>query len=66
MERLLKLYGHFAAIASYLQSSFLLLVRLYWGWQFSESGWGKLHHLGKITDFFISLNIPFPSVSAHL
>ena len=27
---------------SFLQSPFLLAVRLYWGWQFAQTGWGKL------------------------
>jgi putative oxidoreductase len=43
----------------------LLAVRLYWGFQFAQTGWGKLHHLEKITGFFASLNIPFPGVNAH-
>jgi putative oxidoreductase len=61
----LKLYTSFPGLISYLQSAFLLVVRLYWGWQFVQTGWGKLHHLDKITGFFASLNIPFPAVSAH-
>ncbi len=47
-----------------LQSPFLLLVRLYWGWQFAQTGWGKLHNLDKVTDFFTSLGIPAPGVNA--
>jgi putative oxidoreductase len=65
MKILYKLYARFTTLDSYLQSPFLLLVRLYWGWQFAQSGWGKLHHLDKVTDFFTNLNIPFPAVSAH-
>ena len=26
---------------------FFFFVRLYWGWQLIQSGWGKLHHLGQ-------------------
>jgi len=44
----------------YLQHPFLLFVRLYWGIQLMQSGWGKLHNLGKVTDFFSSLNLPMP------
>ncbi|NYF90030.1 DoxX family protein [Tunturiibacter empetritectus] len=65
MKKLLELYAKFATLASYLQSPFLLVVRLYWGWQLVQSGWGKLHHLDKITDYFTSLNIPFPALNAH-
>jgi putative oxidoreductase len=43
----------------------LLVVRLYWGFQFAQTGWGKLHNLAKITSFFASLNIPFPAFNAH-
>ena len=51
-------------LVSYLQSPFLLFVRLYWGWQLVESGWGKLHHLAKVTEFFTSLNLPAPAFMA--
>ena len=64
MKSMYKVYERFAKLASYLQSPFLLAVRLYWGWQFAQSGWGKLHHLDKIAGFFTSLNIPLPAVSA--
>jgi putative oxidoreductase len=64
LQQLQKLYAWFARTASYLQSPFLLAVRLYWGFQISQNGWGKLHHLGKVTDFFTSLNIPAPGPTA--
>lgn len=65
MSKLFSLYLRFAAAASTLRSPMLLAVRLYWGFQFAQTGWGKLHHLEKITGFFASLNIPFPGVNAH-
>lgn len=43
---------------------FLLLVRLYWGWQFAQTGWGKIQHLGKVSAFFASLGIPAPYANA--
>jgi putative oxidoreductase len=64
LQQLQKLYAWFARTASYLQSPFLLAVRLYWGFQISQNGWGKLHHLEKVTDFFTSLNIPAPGPTA--
>ena len=64
IARLKQLYARFFDLVSYLQSPFLLLVRLYWGWQLIESGWGKLHHLDKVTDFFTSLNLPMPAQTA--
>ena len=65
-QQLPPLYRIFSGLSSKLQSPFLLAVRLYWGWQFAQSGWGKLHRLGGVTDFFASLNIPFPHANAIL
>src|SRR5260370_42620447 len=58
------LYKRFFAAVDYLQSPFLLAVRFYWGWQLIQSGWGKLHNLPKVTDFFTSLNLPVPAQMA--
>ena len=49
-----------------MQSPFLLAVRMYWGWQFLQAGYGKLGNLPKVIDFFTSLNIPHPAFNAHL
>src|SRR6201996_2312480 len=64
MSRPLVLYRRIASAFSSLQPVMLLGVRLYWGFQFAQTGWGKLHNLVKITGFFASLNIPFPGVTA--
>jgi len=65
MNQLLPIYRRAVKVASSLQSPMLLAVRLYWGFQFAQTGWGKLHNLAKITGFFASLNIPFPAFNAH-
>lgn len=65
MKTLAKLYLKCAHWASLLKSPFLLAIRLYWGWQLIQSGWGKLHHLDRVTEFFTSLNLPAPGVTAH-
>jgi putative oxidoreductase len=39
-------------------------VRLYWGIQLAQSGWGKLHHLDNVTEYFTSLNLPMPDFTA--
>ena len=62
--RLARLNDLFVAAATWMQSPFLLAVRLYWGWQFMQTGWGKLQHLAKVTEFFASLGIPFPGLNA--
>lgn len=65
MKRWIKMYLGISTKLSLLQSPFLLAVRLYWGWQFAQTGWGKMHNIGKITAFFMSLNIPLPAFNAH-
>jgi putative oxidoreductase len=59
-------YRRFQHASAALQSPFLLFVRLYWGWQFAQSGWGRLHNLGRATDFFSSLGIPAPHATVIL
>lgn len=63
-SRLRKLHGRFFLYVEYLRSPFLLFVRLYWGWQLIQSGWGKLHNLGGVTEFFASLGLPAPGATA--
>ena len=65
MEQIQKLYEMFVRAASRLESPFLLIVRLYWGWQFMQTGWGKLGDLGKVTTYFTSLGIPAPALNAY-
>jgi putative oxidoreductase len=62
--RLRHYYQLFFDLISKLQPLFLLAVRLYWGWQLIQSGWGKLHHLSNVTQFFVSLNLPMPAQTA--
>ena len=65
MNRLVKLHAEVALLLSRLQSPFLLAIRLYWGWQLVQTGWGKMHNIAKITAFFTTLNIPLPAFNAH-
>lgn len=58
-------YKSFGEIASYAQAPVLLLVRLYWGWQFAQTGWGMLQNIPHTAQFFASLNLPFPGFTAH-
>jgi len=66
MAILTKLYELLIRVASYLQSPFLLLVRLYWGFQMAQTGWGKLHNMAGVTEYFTSLGIPLPAVTTPL
>jgi putative oxidoreductase len=66
MEIAKKVYGLWVKGAGWLQSPFLLAIRLYWGWQFFQTGMGKLENIGHVTQFFQSLNIPLPGANAWL
>jgi len=44
----------------------LLVARLTVGILFVSTGWGKVHNLAKVTDFFRELMIPFPAFNATL
>jgi putative oxidoreductase len=65
ISRLQRAYEVFAGGANSLQSAFLLFVRVYWGWQFFQTGEGKLRSLSRVTDYFTSLGIPAPAFNAH-
>jgi putative oxidoreductase len=57
-------YGNFVTVAAALRSPLLLAIRLYWGFQFMQTGWGKLQHLERVTGYFATLGIPFPHANA--
>ena len=40
-------------------------MRLYWGWQFLQTGWGKLTDIRKVVHFFTQLGIPAPALNAY-
>jgi putative oxidoreductase len=61
-----KLYRLWVGLISKLQSPFLLIIRLYWGWQFFLAGKGKLMNLDRTAGFFANLHIPMPKLNALL
>jgi len=65
MQLFEKYYRLLIRAGSSLQSPFLLAVRLYWGWQFMQTGWGKLSDIGKVVGFFSDLGIPAPALNAY-
>lgn len=64
MPLLSKIHSVLATIGDSLRSPLLLAIRLYWGWQFVLTGWGKLHNLGRTAGYFASLGIPAPKLNA--
>jgi putative oxidoreductase len=61
-----KCYGAVVRVASHLQPVFLLVIRLYWGWQFFVSGKAKLLNIKNTASFFEDLHIPMPTLNAYL
>lgn len=59
LQRLATLHRQFLSFTSFLQHPLLLLIRLYWGYDFFQTGLGKLNNLERTTEFFQSLDIPF-------
>jgi putative oxidoreductase len=57
-------YALLTRIGNCLQPILLLVFRLYWGWQFFQTGWGKLHNHAQVVQFFTSLGIPQPGLNA--
>ena len=60
------LNARFELVSSWLRSPLLLVVRFYWGWQFVQTGWGKLMHLERTAGFFHDLGIPAPHLNAAM
>ena len=58
-------YARFVRVANLCQHPFLLAVRLYFGWQFFDTGRGKLADIPKVVEYFTSLNVPAPVFNAH-
>jgi len=59
-----KLHNLGLKLVSYLESPLLLVIRLYWGLQLAQSGWGKLQNLDRVADFFLSRGLPQPHTTA--
>jgi putative oxidoreductase len=57
-------HDQFSAICSRGTSLLLLLIRLYWGYQLAYDGWNKVHNLGRVGEYFATLNLPMPAQTA--
>lgn len=66
MDGLKKMYTSLINFGEWLQSPFLLAVRLFWGFLFLQTGLKKLSDIAGTTNFIYSLGIPFPELNAHL
>lgn len=63
---MIKAYGKLCGVLDHLQSPLLLVIRLYWGYQFFIAGKGKLMNLERVAGFFTDLGIPFSNANAVL
>lgn len=52
-------------LEAHIQPLVLLLVRLTYGFLFTQTGLGKLNHLDRTTDFFTSIHVPMPAFTAR-
>jgi putative oxidoreductase len=70
MNTIVKIFRHgyelLVASGNLLQSPLLLALRVYFFWQLFMTGQGHLAHIGKVSEFFVSLGIPFPTLNAYL
>jgi putative oxidoreductase len=61
-----KIYEGLILAGRAFQHPLLLILRLYWGYSLLQSGWGKLHNIDAVSNYFNSLNIPLPLINAYL
>ncbi len=66
MTLISKIHALLATVGRFLQCPVLLVIRLYWGWQFFVTGKAHLTYLDKTAAYFGSLNIPMPRLNAML
>lgn len=61
-----KWYCVWTRAMNHLQSPLLLVMRLYWGWNFFVAGKGKLMNIDRTAGFFRDLHIPHPHLNAMM
>ncbi|HTW78433.1 MAG TPA: DoxX family protein [Terracidiphilus sp.] len=64
IANLVSIYRSAVGVLNRMQSPLLLAIRLFWGWEFGSDGWGKLHNLDRVTNYFTTLNLPAPHLTA--
>jgi len=57
-------YELLCKVATVMQIPVLLFFRLNWGWQFYQTGIGKLTGHAQVVDYFTQLHIPYPDLNA--
>src|SRR5205807_4774625 len=57
-------YSWFLKSSNVLQSIFLLVVRVFWGYQLLQIGWGKVTHIHDTIENFKRMGIPAAAFNA--
>jgi putative oxidoreductase len=70
MNRIIDLVAKLWTLTARVGAAFTWLpptvARLTVGWIFFQSGWGKLHNLAQVTQYFTELGLPAPGFQATL
>ncbi len=66
MTRWIAMATRLLALVKRLDSAALLVARLTVGVLFISTGWGKVHNLASVTEYFGQLHIPAPAFNATL
>lgn len=65
LSKLASLHALEVRLLEWVRSPLLLAIRLYWGWQFFQTGTGKLANIERTTEFFASLGIPAARLNVY-
>ena len=65
-SRFIHRYDSLVDHSSPLQSFVLLALRLTWGWQLLESGYGHLTHVQKTVEAFKGWGVPLPELNVYI
>ena len=66
LSRIVRKYDLLVGGASHLESAVLLGLRLTWGWQLVESGYGHLTHVQKTVEAFKGWGVPLPELNVYI
>ncbi|MCB0338415.1 MAG: DoxX family protein [Bdellovibrionales bacterium] len=65
-ESICKLISLWNSVLDSAQGWFLLIIRIYFGYRFMLTGWGKFQNFENTLGFFQSLSIPFPELNVWI
>lgn len=66
MQQLFKSYSLLVKVGALVAPLLLLAVRLFWGIEFAQAGWGKFQNMESVISYFQMLGIPAAPFQAHL